>query len=196
MDRDLRIWALRALGPVAANTPGWRRAPFTVANAALAAVHSAYEVTAGVGLPGQKVFGLFGSVGAHAAVLGGWVGAATDRSRRGQRAAAVLNGVGLAAAATHYLAWPTRWHGPVPVLTDGAEGLRGGWARWYNALLYLWGTTAAVAVGRESHASDGRWALIGVGAAPLVAAASHGKHNWAREQARRRPRWWNRALQP
>jgi hypothetical protein len=190
------VRTLRPRRPVEAAPPGPRRVPFSIANAALAALHSAYEVAGGVGLPGQKVLGLPGSVAAHAVMLGAWVDAATSAFGGRRRAAAVLNGLALAGAAAHYVAWPIRWRGPLPLLTDGAEGLRGGWARWYNGLLYLWGGAAAGALARERHRGDGPWIVAGIGAVPLVAVASHRKHDWVREQASRRRRWWNRALGP
>ncbi len=110
------------------------------------------------------------------------------------RAVALLNGAGLAGAVTHYLAWPIRWKGGLPVLQEGAEGLTRGWTRWYNVLLYAWGMAAGAAVLLETPGEVRSWSLAGVGAAPLVAVASHRKRDWAREQARIRPSWWNRAL--
>ncbi len=107
---------------------------------------------------------------------------------------ALLNGVALAGAVTHYVAWPVRWKGGLPLLEEGAEGLAPRWTRWYNALLYTWGMTAAAAVIVETPAEVRPWALAGIGAIPLGALASHRKNDWAREQARLRPRWWNRAF--
>lgn len=167
---------------------------FSVASAMLTVLHSAYELAGGVGLPGQKVFGLPGAVGAHGLLLGGWLGAARRGSSRAKRAVALLNGLGLAGAAMHYVAWPAGWRG-LPLVVDGAEGLSGRWARGYNAVLYPWAVAAAVAVRRETRAEDRRWVVVGLGSMPLVAAASHRKVEWVRHQAALRPRWWNRALQ-
>lgn len=178
------------------DAPAQHGCRFTWLNAALATVHSAYELAGGVGLPGQNGFGLSGAVPAHAVVVVAWVGRPQHGSRAAKGATALLNGLGLAGAATHYVAWPVRWRGGLPVLEDGAEGLRGAWARWYNPVLYLWGVAAALAVARETPPGTRCWALAGLGCAPLVAEASHRKHDWAREQARLRPRWWNRALRP
>ena len=148
----------------------------------------------GVGLPGQKAFGLRGAAAVHAGLLAAWITAARRGSTRANRAVALLDGAGLAGAVTHYVALPIRWKWAVPILQEGAEGLMPGWTRWYNALLYAWGVTAAAAVVFETGREVRPWALAGVGAVPLVAVASHRKHDWAREQARLRPRWWNRAL--
>jgi hypothetical protein len=82
----------------------------------------------------------------------------------------------------------------LPILQEGAEGLTPGWTRWYNVLLYTWGMSAVAAVLVETPREVRRWSLAGIGAVPLVAVASHRKHDWAQEQARVRPRWWNRAL--
>jgi hypothetical protein len=142
-------------------------------------------VVGGVALPGQKVFGLWKAA---------WITASRRRSRRAQRAVALLNGASLAGAVTHYVAWPIRCKAGLPVLQEGAEGLTPGWTRWYNVLLYAWGISAAAAVFVETPREVRPWGLAGFGAMPLVAVASHRKHDWAREQARLRPRWWNRAL--
>ncbi len=166
----------------------------TIANAALFLAHSCYELAGGVGLPGQKVLGLSGAAAAHAGLVAAWISTSRRRSTSAKRAVALLNGLGLAGAATHYVAWPTRWNGPFPVLVEGAEGLRQRWTHWYNALLYAWGTSAALAVVLETSSEQRSWAVAGLCSAPLVAAASHGKHDWVRDQARLRPRWWNRAL--
>lgn len=174
-----------------ASAPGAR---FTAANAMLTALHSAYELAGGVGMPGQKVFGLPGAVGAHGLLLARWLSAARRDSRRGKRAVAVLNGLGLAGAAVHYVAWPVRWRG-LPLVGDGAEGLSGRWAPGYNGVLYPWAVAAAVAVWRETLPEHRPWVVVGLGTMPLVAAASHRKVEWVRDQAALRPRWWNRALQ-
>lgn len=166
---------------------------FTVANATLALLHSVYELAGGVGLPGQKMFGLRGSVAAHGLLFAALLGAARRDSTRAKRAVALLNGLGLAGATAHYVAWPVRWRG-LPLVVDGVEGLRGRWAGRYNAVLYPWGIAGAVALVRETPAEDRPWALVGLGSIPLVAAASHRKHKWLRHQAYLRRRWWNRAL--
>lgn len=119
----------------------------------LTVLHSAYELAGGVGMPGQKVFGLPGAVSAHCVLVGGWLGAARRGSSGARRGVAALNGLGLAGAATHYLAWPVRWRG-VPLVGEGTEGLSGWWARGYNAVLYPWAVAAAVAVLRETPAED------------------------------------------
>ncbi len=131
----------------------------------------------------------------HAGVMTAWINGSKRSSMRAKRAVAVLNGVGLAGAVAHYVAWPIRWTGGLPVLQEGAEGLTPRWTRWYNALLYAWGVTAAAAV-VETRPEVRPWALAGVGAVPLFAVASHRKHDWAYEQARLCRRWWNRALAP
>jgi hypothetical protein len=168
---------------------------FTVLNAGLAAVHSAYELVGGVGLPGQSVFGLSGGVVVHATVISAWIRGSRGGSQAAKGGVALLNGLGLAGAAAHCVAWPMRWRRGLPLLEEGAEGLRGAWARWYNVVLYLWAVAAALAVARETPPGARRWVIAGLGSVPLVAEASHRKHDWAREQARLRARWWNRALQ-
>ncbi len=167
---------------------------FTVANATITVLHSAYELAGGVGLPGQKVFGLPGAVAAHGLLFAGWLDAGRRASRGAKRAVALLNGLGLAGAATHFVAWPVRWRG-LPLVTGGVEGLSGRWARRYNAVLYPWAVAAGLAVLLETAGEDRPWVLVGLGSMPLVTAASHRKHEWVRHQAGVRPRWWNRALQ-
>src|SRR4051812_1877378 len=100
------------------NRTGARRSA-TKVNAALAGAHSAYEVAAGVGMPAQDLLGLAGATALHAVALARWAGAAPGRRPHGP-GTAVLDGVGLGGAVTHFVAWPRRrWHG-LPVLAPGA----------------------------------------------------------------------------
>lgn len=105
---------------------------------------------------------------------------------------AALNGMGLAGAVSHYIGWPVSWRG-LPVLLDGAEGMRGAWVRAYNVLVYGWMAAAAMAVIREADRDVRPWVALGLGTAPGIVLASHRKLKWVRAEARRRPRWWNRA---
>lgn len=174
---------------------GGRPVSLSAAAAVLTAVHGAYEAAAGTGFPTQSTLGLRGAAAAHVGATAAWVWVAERRhDPRGRRLAAALDGVAVASALTHFVAWPATWRFGVPVLQTGAEGMSAPWARGYTALLHCWAAVAALAVARDVPAPHRRWALAGVAAAPLVALASHRELRWVREEAAVSVRWWNRAL--
>jgi hypothetical protein len=107
---------------------------------------------------------------------------------------AVLNGVGVAAVVAHLAAWPHRRSAfGLPLLTD-CEGLGPEPIPPYNAILYVGGAFALAAlVGENRSASP--WAWLALAAAPLLAALQPVEFRRRCDQARARPRWWNRRLQ-
>ena len=178
------------------------------------AVHHGFELAAGVGLVFQPYLGLGGALAAWGVALPSWAGLVLLARRRAARPAAgddddtvgraadaalaVLAGVAIAGVLVHFRLWPFERRPAgrllgVPVLVE-AEGLSRGQLPAYNAVLYAWGLSAAVALAAGTPRGSRRWALPGLfSAVPLAASARH-HFAWARRQAVEHPAWWNRAL--
>ena len=140
---------------------------------------------------GAGALGFPGALAASAALNAGWLAAATRR-RPPDALLAASTGIAVGVPLLHFTLWPwERWRG-VPVLTE-AEGLPVRLLPVYNALLYAWaasGVAALVVDTPRRHRRVGAMALAGVLASrPLVR-----RHFvWIEREARRNPRWWNRA---
>jgi hypothetical protein len=106
---------------------------------------------------------------------------------------AFLAGLAVGGAAVHYTLWPSRRKFGLPVLTQ-AEGLKPELLPAYNAVLYAWALAALTSLAVETPHGVRKWAPVGILAAvPLRFSARH-HFTWIKEQARRSPAWWNRAL--
>lgn len=156
--------------------------------------HHAVELGAGVGLVLQPELGLPGAGALWAGVVAGDLLLLAPDGSRAHRARAAAAGVALAGVATHYLLWPWEVRRGVPRLR-GAEGLSRRQLPWYEAVLLEWAVAAVGSLVADVDPGHRRWALVGVAAAgPLALSARH-HFRWVTEQARLRPRWWNRAVQ-
>jgi hypothetical protein len=158
----------------------------------LTAAHQLVELSAGSGIIGQRHVGLGPAVALSLLADGACVVLAHQR-RRWDRTLAIAAGTALAAPALHYTLFPWRWRGGVPVLVE-AEGLRGPAVTGYVALLYAWAAAGAVAVAAVPRGRR-RWSLAGVAAAVAFRQVAADHLVWIGHEARRRPRWWNRAWQ-
>jgi hypothetical protein len=168
--------------------------PWTAASIAGTAAHHTFELGAGVGLVLQPELGLPGSLALWSAVLP--VGyAQAMRSDDGlEPLLAFGRGAALGGVVTHFLLWPWRRQlGVFPWLLE-AEGLRGRQIPVYNALLYIWGTAAAVALAKETPTRSRRWAALGLASTVVLRKSAEYHFRWATEQARTNPQWWNRGL--
>jgi len=169
------------------------RRPLHARTASATAAHHLFELGAGTGLVFQPYIGLGRAAALWSVALPGWFAAAARGSKRWDRPLAFLAGLSIGGAAVHFTLWPSRVRMGVPVLVE-AEGLRPEQLPAYNAVLYVWATSAVAALAVETPARDRRWALAGmVAAVPLRWSARH-HFAWIKEQARIHPTWWNRAL--
>ena len=171
------------------------RRPFTAVATVATAAHHGYELRAGVGLVFQPFLTLPGSVGLWATSLPALLYGAARGGRRWDAPLANAAGAGLAGALVHFTIWPWEWRAGVPTLTE-AEGLSPDQLPAYNAILWLWALSSALAFWRETPKGARRWFVLGaLNAIPFRASAKH-HFKWATEQARTNPAWWNRGLQP
>jgi hypothetical protein len=170
------------------------RRPWTrLASVALAG-HVFFELGAGVGMPGASVAGPVPAAVAWAAATARVLRAAGSPSAG--TGLAVVNAGGLAAVGAHLSGWPHRWtRAGLPWMTD-CEGLGPELMPWYNPVVLAGGAAALVALVRENR--DAPWAarVLPLALLPVLVRLQHVEHRRLREQARRRPGWWNRRLQP
>lgn len=172
-----------------------RLRPLVVARVAGMAAHHAVELGAGVGLVFQPELGLAGAGVLWAAVVAGDLLVLGPRRSGTGRLRAAAAGTALAGVAVHYLLWPWELRRGLPRLRS-AEGLSPAQLPWYEAVLLGWAAAAAGSLVADVGRGRRRWALVGaVAAGPLAVSARH-HFRWVTEQARTRPRWWNRAVQP
>jgi hypothetical protein len=155
------------------------RRPWTRTGSLAVGAHVFYELAAGVSMPLASRLGI-----APAAVLYGTATAASYREAGRRPASAdpafnALNGLYLGLVAGHARTWP-RWWAGVPWPRE-CEGLRGPVLTPYNLILQL--SWMAAVGGIVENRGGRRWA------APR-------EFDRFVEQARQRPRWWNRRLQP
>ena len=119
------------------------------------------------------------------------MGATALADRRWDRALALGAGTAMAAPALHYTLFPWRVRFGLPVLEE-AEGLEGLPLAGYVALLYVWGVSGVLAT-RQLPKSSRRWTLAGIGLAVAFRQLAARHLVWIQAEARRNPRWWNRA---
>jgi hypothetical protein len=172
------------------------RRPLAAAAVVATAAHHTFELAAGVGLVWQPQLGLAGAAALWGVQLPAWAAVAARGGRRWDPAVAVLSGAALAGAAVHYTVWPWRWGRlGIPRLTE-AEGLRPELLGAYNTILRVWAVAAAASLIAEIEGRRRWWGAVGVAAMPVLRASARHHFEWAAEQARLRPAWWNRGLRP
>ena len=159
------------------------------------AAHVFFELGAGVEMPFASVLGPRRAAAFWAISTGTAWHQAGRRSSRADGAFAAVNGLGLTAVAGHLLAWPTRriWFG-LPWLKE-CEGLGPEAMPAYNSILYGSAVAAAIGALRENRSAP-RWVpIVALAMAPVLAVVQRREFARLRDQARRRPSWWNRRLQ-
>jgi hypothetical protein len=170
--------------------------PFSRLATAGLAGHVFFELGAGVGMPFASVLGPMAAAGSWAGASG-VLWAVTGRpGRRADTVVTVMNGMGLAAVVAHLAGWPRRrTRLGVPQLID-CEGLGPELMPFYNPLVQLSGIGALGGLLRERGAAP-RWAgWLPLLLVPVLVRVQHGEHRRLVAQARTRPGWWNRRLQP
>ncbi|MFP5579865.1 MAG: hypothetical protein ACLGIZ_16775 [Acidimicrobiia bacterium] len=167
--------------------------PWTRVGSLAVGAHVFYELGAGVAMPLASRLGI-----GPAAVLYGTATAVSHREAGRRPASAdaafnALNGLYLGLVLGHAVSWPRRWAG-APWLTE-CEGLRGPVLTPYNVILQV---SWVAAIGGITENRRGRWWAAVVPALVVPVLAREAPREFARltEQARERPRWWNRRLQP
>ena len=155
--------------------------------------HQLVELCLGSGVIGQHRVGLPAATAVSLMVDAGWVALALDQ-RPWNRALALGGGTAIAAPVLHYTLFPWRFRFGVPVLEE-AEGQQGLALLGYVALLYVW-SLSGVAATRQLPGSSRRWTFIGMAAAVAFRQLAFSHLTWIRQEARRNPRWWNRAWTP
>ena len=183
------------LGCVTSQEAG-RARPLTRLATLAVAGHVYFELAAGVGLPVASFVGPVPAALAFAATARAAWRRAGNPSGVVDTRLAFWNGLILAASVAHLTAWPSRRSKQgLPLLVD-CEGLGPELMPAYNLLIYAGGGSAALALALENRSGDRRPALAAISAIPLLVVVQQVEHRRLREQARRRPGWWNRRLQP
>jgi hypothetical protein len=165
--------------------------PWTRAATLATGAHLFYELLAGVAVPFAS---RLGPVGAAAGWAGVTVAAHRQAGRRGPAwnpVFAVLDGAYLSAVLAHFAGWP-RLRSALPWLTE-CEGLRGPVIAPYNVVLHVSGITAVRGL-LENRRAVG--ALVPLVLGPALVRAQRREYRRLLAQARHRPGWWNRRLQP
>ncbi len=152
--------------------------------------HQLLELCLGSGVIGQGRVGLVTAGSLSFMVDAGWVAMALS-DRPCDPALAFGAGMAIAAPALHYTLFPWRLRFGLPVLEE-AEGQQGVALVGYVALLYVWGMSGVAEVHRLPRSSR-RWTLAGMAAAVAFRQLASTHLTWIRQEARRNPRWWNRA---
>jgi hypothetical protein len=168
--------------------------PFNALATLGAAGHNGFERWAGVGVfmepwIGRRATNLLWGI----ALPVGFVRAL----RGGERDAPLLAfnaGIAIAGMGVHFVDWPwsRRW-GFLPWL-EQAEGLTPRQLPAYNAILWTWLLAGIASVARETRREHLPYVAAGIGTAPLLLESARHHFSWAREQARRDPASWSRAL--
>lgn len=168
------------------------RRPWTRAAAVLTGSHVFYELGAGVAVPLAPHVGIAPAAGLFAAATVAAVREAGRRPPAADPAFGALNGLYLAAVAGHFASWPRRRGGPFPWLRE-CEGLRGAVLQPYNAILHL--SWMAALGGLVENRTGRRWGVAAAAlVAPMLVRVTPAEYARLLDQARRRPRWWNRRL--
>lgn len=167
--------------------------PWTRLGTVTIAAHGFYELASGVAIPSASV------AGPAPAALGWAAGSLWAFRAAGQQNDShnfrfgMLNGMFVTAVLAHFIFWPKRWVTGLPWLTE-CEGLRGRLIAPYNAILYV-SAIAGVAGVLENGRAGMRGAAIPVVFLPVLLRVQGVEFRRLRNQARQRPRWWNRRLQ-
>lgn len=157
--------------------------------------HLAFELGAGVGLPVSGVVGAGPSAIGFAATMGAGFHHAGRLGPKGDLAFSLANGLGIAAVASHLLAWPRRrTRLGIPWLVD-CEGLGPELMPWYNPLLYGPSAIAALALATENRSASRRPALLFAAAiVPLLVPLQRLDFASRQRRAASRPDRWHRRL--
>jgi hypothetical protein len=139
---------------------------------------------------GQSATGLVPAIAASVVFDGGWVGLA--RRGKAERTLGFLAGVAVGVPLIHFTLWPWKAVRGVPLLTE-AEGLPQNLMPAYNGILYAWALAGLLAIAFETPARRRPWAVAGAASVVGIRPAARAHFNWMAEEARRNPRWWNRA---
>ena len=156
-------------------------------------VHQAVELALGTGVIGQAQLGLPAAIAASLVSDGAWVAAAARR-RPPDAALAFGAGVAIGVPITHFTLWPWRLRRGVPLLVE-AEGLPSEAMPAYNAVLYLWAAAGLYAALHDTARPQRRWVPVGFLAVMGFRSTAQQHFRWIAAEARRNPRWWNRAWQ-
>lgn len=161
------------------------------AGGAMTAAHQIFELAAGTGVIGQAQVGFPTAVASSIALDGGWVLAAR-RQRPPERLLAFLAGVAMGVPLIHFTLWPWTARGGLPRLTE-AEGLPDQLLPAYNAVLYGWFLAGLGAAVRETDRRHLPYVAAGILAIVGFRPTAQRHFRWIEQEARRNPRWWNRA---
>ena len=155
--------------------------------------HLAYELAAGVAVPGASRLGVSATTAAYAVSSAlAYRAAGHLPSPRGDRRFAVANGLFASAVISHFTSWPRTTRAGLPWLTE-CEGLDGRLIAPYNAILYL-SAVAAVGGAVENRGAWQWFALTPAVVVPLLRRETPVEYHRLLAQAAQRPRWWNRRL--
>lgn len=187
---SVTTWAHNARTP--SRRPSHRR--WTRLGAVAIGAHVFYELGAGAAIPYASRLGpmpaatLYATGSASAFQAAGRLPASRDC------AFSVLNGAFLSAVIGHFATWPHTTVAGLPWLVE-CEGLTGRLMPAYNAILYVSGFAAVG--GLIENRRGGLWGvLVPTALVPLFMFETPREYARLQAQARRRPRWWNRRLQP
>lgn len=146
-----------------------------------------------MGIPLASRIGVAPAAGLFA---GGAFAAVREARRRPPPADPVfcaLDGLYLAAVGGHFGSLPRRRRADLPWLTR-CEGLRGPVLQPYNVILHL--SWMSAIGGLAENRSGRRWGVVlPILLVPGLVRVTATEYARLLEQARRRPRWWNRRLQ-
>jgi hypothetical protein len=166
--------------------------PWTRLGTAGAGAHVLYELVCGVAVPFASRIGVWPATALYAV---GSVVAIREAGRQPperDRGFSVLCGFYLSAVLAHLAGWPRTSRAGLPWLTE-CEGIDGRPIAAYNVILYV---SAVGAVGGLAENRGVAWgAAVPPVVVPLLVAVQHQEVARLQQQARARPRWWNRRLQ-
>jgi hypothetical protein len=175
-------------------SPRHSHRPWTRLGAVAVGAHVFYELAAGAAVPYASRLGLMPAATLYAAG-GAWAFRAAGRLPASRDCAfSVLNGAFLSAVIGHFATWPHTTVAGLPWLVE-CEGLTGRLMPAYNAILYASGF-AAVGGLIENRRGCLWGVLVPTPLVPLFMYETVREYARLQAQARRRPRWWNRRLQP
>jgi hypothetical protein len=168
--------------------------PFTRTAIAGLGAHVFFELSCGVGMPFASLLGPRRAAAFWAGAMPLAWHASAGKSCAHQRFAGLANGLGLAAVAGHFCAWPTRRAATgLPWLID-CEGLGPERMPVYNVLLYVSGATAATGLAFESGRSWRLGTALALGLFPLLMVGQRWEFRRLQRRAHAQPGWWNRGL--
>jgi hypothetical protein len=173
------------------------RGPFKPLNALAtlgAAAHNGFERRAGVGVflepwIGRRASNVLWSVTLPVGFLRALIGDERDGPLLAFNAGIAIAGMGV-----HFADWP--WSvrfGFLPWL-DEAEGLTPEQMPYYNTLLWAWLAGGLGSLLCETRREHLKYAIAGIGSAPLLLSSARHHFAWAKRQARLDPERWSAAL--